>query len=88
MKLEFKHLTQVSLDDIIALNNHPKVLLQMPLGSPNGVRFLRFRLAASPCLPDREITIFPFFLVAVDGQRNLRGELCAGLGVGIGRADR
>ncbi|MDR0218793.1 MAG: GNAT family N-acetyltransferase [Enterobacteriaceae bacterium] len=35
MNLEFKHLTQVSLDDIIELNNHPQVLRLMPLGSPN-----------------------------------------------------
>ncbi len=35
MHLEFKRLTQVSLDSIIELNNHPLVLRQMPLGSPD-----------------------------------------------------
>ncbi|MDC9622527.1 GNAT family N-acetyltransferase [Xenorhabdus sp. XENO-7] len=35
MKLEFKHLTQINIDDIIVLHNHPEVLRQMPLGSPN-----------------------------------------------------
>lgn len=35
MNLEFKRLTAVDSQDIIALNNHPEVLRQMPLGSPN-----------------------------------------------------
>lgn len=35
MQLEFKRLTQIQIGDIIELNNHPKVLKQMPLGSPN-----------------------------------------------------
>ncbi len=33
MTLEFKRLTEVGVDEIIALNNHPEVLRQMPLGS-------------------------------------------------------
>lgn len=35
MHLEFKRLTQIKPADITALNNHPKVLQQMPLGSPD-----------------------------------------------------
>lgn len=35
MDLEFKRLTEASLQDIISLNNHPDVLRQMPLGSPD-----------------------------------------------------
>ena len=35
MNLEFKHLTQICIDDIIELNNHPDVLRLMPLGSPD-----------------------------------------------------
>jgi ribosomal-protein-alanine N-acetyltransferase len=35
MNLEFKRLTAVDSQDIIALNNHPEVLRQMPLGSPD-----------------------------------------------------
>lgn len=35
MNLEFKRLTEVGLQDVISLNNHPEVLRQMPLGSPN-----------------------------------------------------
>ncbi|WP_253280766.1 hypothetical protein [Morganella sp. EGD-HP17] len=35
MQLEFKRLTQIKPADITALNNHPKVLQQMPLGSPD-----------------------------------------------------
>ncbi|MEM7838104.1 hypothetical protein Q4Q94_12045 [Morganella morganii] len=35
MHLEFKRLTQIEPADITALNNHPKVLQQMPLGSPD-----------------------------------------------------
>lgn len=33
MTLEFKRLTEVGLAEIIALNNNPEVLRQMPLGS-------------------------------------------------------
>lgn len=33
MHLEFKRLAQIKPADITALNNHPKVLQQMPLGS-------------------------------------------------------
>ncbi|PHM53528.1 hypothetical protein [Xenorhabdus hominickii] len=40
MNLEFKHLAQISLDDIIELNNHPEVLRLMPLGSPNFDRII------------------------------------------------
>lgn len=35
MNLEFKRLTEVEPQDIISLNNHPEVLRQMPLGSPD-----------------------------------------------------
>jgi RimJ/RimL family protein N-acetyltransferase len=35
MNLEFRKLTQVNPDDIIALNNHPDVLRHMPLGAPD-----------------------------------------------------
>jgi ribosomal-protein-alanine N-acetyltransferase len=35
MNLEFKRLTAVDSQDIIALNNHPEVLRQMPLGTPD-----------------------------------------------------
>lgn len=35
MHLEFKRLAQIKPADITALNNHPKVLQQMPLGSPD-----------------------------------------------------
>ena len=35
MKLEFKRLTEIYVEDIMKLNNNPKVLAQMPLGSPN-----------------------------------------------------
>lgn len=35
MHLEFKRLTQIKPADITALNNHPNVLQQMPLGSPD-----------------------------------------------------
>ena len=35
MQLHFRHLSDVSTEDIIALNNNPDVLRQMPLGRPN-----------------------------------------------------
>lgn len=35
MHLEFIKLTQVNPSDIVELNNHPAVLRQMPLGSPD-----------------------------------------------------
>lgn len=35
MHLEFKRLAQIKPADITALNNHPKVLQQMPLGTPD-----------------------------------------------------
>lgn len=35
MRLEFKKLSQISPEHIIKLNNHPAVLQQMPLGSPD-----------------------------------------------------
>lgn len=35
MHLEFKKLSQIEPSHIVELNNHPAVLRQMPLGSPN-----------------------------------------------------
>ena len=35
MQLHFRHLSDVSTEDIIALNNNPDVLRQMPLGRPD-----------------------------------------------------
>ncbi|MHC6226140.1 GNAT family N-acetyltransferase [Pseudomonas sp. X10] len=35
INLQFKRLSEVSTADIINLNNHPDVLRQMPLGSPD-----------------------------------------------------